>query len=525
MKSYKKLSYTVILIAGLLSLNLLSSCTKNYSEVNSDPSKVTEITSGELPFLFTRALHGVYSSYQTDQNLFADLYAQYYANTSVNFATDRLAVQHAWSDAVYTAAYSNVMPQLQILMQKVEPTSPEYALSNIWWVFTFHRVTDYFGPIPYSQAGSGEKNVAYDPMDKVYADFFKRLNDAVTVLKQNTASKPFGAADLIYAGDVSKWIKFANTLRLRLALRISAVDPARAKTEAEAAVAGGVLESSPADDALMKRGNATSAAVNPLSSMSEYNEFRMSATMESIMKGYQDPRISVYWIPARANNEFNGFRNGYNSIQLGNALNSNAANSHVGPRWSSPASGGLATFESTPVNVMSAAEADFLRAEGDLLGWRMGDLNAKAFYEKGMRNSMVQWGVSNSAAIDAYISSNKLPVAPQDFLNSPAITNVPIAFHPTSRDIQLEQIAIQKWLAVFPDGKEAWADIRRHRRFKLYQVVNSDNPNITNTATQWVRRLPYPDKEYQVNRAEITKAVQLLKGSDTHLTPLWWDKN
>jgi hypothetical protein len=522
MKSYMKNSYKVI-IAGLMSLNLLSSCTKNYSSINSDPSKITEITSGELPFLFTKALHGAFTSYQTDQNLFADLYAQYYANTSPNFATDRLAVQHSWSNSVYNVAYSGSMPQLQIIMDKVEPSTPEYALSNIWWVFTFHRITDYFGPIPYFRAGSGQRNVPYDPMDQIYMDFFKRLNDAVTVLKQNPQSKPFGTADLIYAGDVSKWIKFANTLRLRLALRISAVDPARAKTEAEAAVAGGVMVTSPADDALMKRSNVTGSVINPLSSMSEYNEFRMSATMESIMKGYQDPRMSIYWIPARANNEFNGFRNGLNSMQLANAMNSNAANSHVGPRWTTVASGGIATFEATPLNVMSTAEADFLRAEGAILGWNMGG-TAKGFYEKGIRNSMLQWGVTVEA-IDAYVNSSKVPIAPQDFLNSPAITNVSVAFHPTSQDIQLEQIAIQKWLAIFPDGKEAWADIRRHKRFKLYQVVNSDNPNITNTATQLVRRLPYPDQEYQVNKAEITKGVQLLGGPDTHLTRLWWDKN
>jgi SusD/RagB-like outer membrane lipoprotein len=229
-------------------------------------------------------------------------------------------------------------------------------------------------------------------------------------------------------------------------------------------------------------------------------------------------------LPARGNNEYNGFRNGYNTIQLGNPLNTNAANSHVGPRWTSPASGGLTTFESTPVNVMSTAEADLLRAEGALLGWEMGG-TAKSFYDKGVRNSMLQWGVTNTAAVDAYVNSGQVPVAPQDFLNSPAITNVPVAFHPTDRNIQLEQIAIQKWLAVFPDGKEAWADIRRHRRFKLYQVVNSDNPNITNTATQFVRRIPYPEKEYQVNTVEIEKAAGLLGGPDTHLTPLWWDKN
>ncbi|HEV7330825.1 MAG TPA: SusD/RagB family nutrient-binding outer membrane lipoprotein [Flavisolibacter sp.] len=524
MKSTSKFRYTFLITTGLAIAYLFQACTKDYAEINTDPSKVTQITNSELPFLFTKALQGVYNSYQTDQNLFADLYAQYYANTGVNFATDRLAANHGWADAVYTAAYSQVMPQLQIVMQNVAPNSPEYALSNIWWVFTFHRLTDYFGPIPYFQAGSGQKNVTYDPMDKIYDDFFKRLSDAVTVLGQNTTAKPFGSADLIYAGDVAKWIKFANTLRLRLALRISAVDATRAKTEAEAAVAGGVFTTSPTDDALMKRGDATNAAKNPLSTMSEYNEFRMSATMESIMKGYQDPRMPVYWIPARANNEYNGFRNGYNNIQLGNPMNSNAANSHVGPRWTSPQSGGIASFESTPLNIMSTAEADFLRAEGALLGWNMGG-TAKSFYEKGIRNSMLQWGITNTAVIEAYINSNQVPVAPQDFLNSPAVTNVPVAFHPTDQNIQLEQIAIQKWLAVFPDGKEAWADIRRHRRFKLYPVVVSDNPDITNTATQWVRRLPYPESEFQVNGPEVQKAVQLLGGPNKHTTPLWWDKN
>ncbi len=523
MKSYKKRGFAFMVMAGIATTVSLNSCTRDFPQINSDPNKITLLSSSDMPALFTKALQGVHSSYQTDQNLFADLYAQYYANTGTNFATDRYALQHSWADAVYTAAYSGVMPQLQIVMQNVEPNSPEYALCNIWWVFTFHRVTDYFGPIPYSEAGSGKKAIAYDPMDKIYDDFFKRLTDAVAVLTQHTTAKPFGTADLIYQGDVNKWIRFANTLRLRLALRVSAVAPQLAKTQAEAAVTAGVFSQSPGDDALMKRGDATSAAKNPLSTMSEYNEFRMSATMESIMKGYDDPRMSAYWVPARANGEYHGFRNGYTSIQLGNAANSNAANSHVGPRWTSPASGGIATFESTPVNVMSTAEAYLLRAEGALLGWAMGG-TAQSLYESGIRNSMLQWGVNNQGAVDAYIASNNTPIPPQDFLNSPAVSDIPVAFS-ADQNVQLKQIAVQKWLAVFPDGKEAWADIRRHNRFNLYPVVNSDNPDITNPATQRPRRLQYPDKEYQVNAVEIAKAVQLLGGPDKVTTPLWWDKN
>jgi len=102
----------------------------------------------------------------------------------------------------------------------------------------FHKVTDYWGPIPYFQAGIPATSVPYDAQDKIYDDFFKRLTAAVTVLKGKPAgSTAYGAYDLIYGGKVASWIKFANTLRLRLALRISKVDPSRAKAEAEAAVA------------------------------------------------------------------------------------------------------------------------------------------------------------------------------------------------------------------------------------------------------------------------------------------------
>ena len=91
--------------------------------------------------------------------------------------------------------------------------------------------------------------------------------------------------------------------------------------------------------------------------------------------------------------------------------------------------------------------------------------------------------------------------------------------------IQREQIATQKWLAMFPDGHEAWADYRRSRALKLYPVANSDNPDITNTATQWIRRIPFLESEKQNNKVEVDKAVQLLNGPDKVTTPLWWDKN
>ena len=130
-----------------------------------------------------------------------------------------------WVGAAFNPIYTDVVPQLQSIFAAADPNSAEYALANVVWVLVFHRVTDYWGPIPYFNAGVPGNTVPYDPQDKIYDDFFKRLTAAVDVLKTHTTETPYGDFDLMYSGDVNKWIKFANTLRLRLALRISKVDP------------------------------------------------------------------------------------------------------------------------------------------------------------------------------------------------------------------------------------------------------------------------------------------------------------
>ena len=512
---------------GLISVSvILAGCTKKYAEINTDRNSIATIGPAELPFLFSRAQEEATPSiwnYQVAQNLFADQYAQYFACTATYFPSDRLVIRMDWVGAAFNPVYTTVVPQLQSIFNAADKNSPEYALANVLWVLSFHRVTDYWGPIPYFKAGVPGTSVPYDSQDKIYDDFFKRLASAAAVLKANTGKKPYGDFDLMYGGDVNKWLKFTNTLRLRLALRISKVDPARAKTEAEAAVADGVLTTSPDEDALVKR-SETGQDYNGLSIMSDWNEFRMSASMESVLKGYSDPRMPVYFLPAQKTGTYEGERNGLTSTQLTQAVNLHDANSHVGPRWASPSYGGNASYLSTSQNVMAVAEAYFLRAEGALLGWNMNG-TAQSLYNSGITNSFKQWGITDNTVITNYINSTATPIAPGDYLNSPAVTNIPVKFDPANIAVQREQIALQKWLAMFPDGMEAWADYRRSRYLKLYPVANSDNPDITNTTTQWIRRIPFLLSEQQTNGAEVQKAVQLLGGPDKVTTPLWWDKN
>ena len=517
---------TLKYIIGGCSLLALGGCTKNFEDINTDKNSVAVIGAAELPFLFSRAQSTATNSqwnYQVAQNLFADQYAQYFACVATYFPSDRLFIRQDWVGAAFNPMYTTVMPQLQSIFEASEKTSAEYAIANIWWVYTFHKVTDYWGPIPYSAAGQAGSSVPYDAQDKIYADFFVRLAESIATLKANASASPYGSYDLIYGGNVAKWRKFANTLRLRLAMRVSKVDPATAKTQAEAAVADGVMSTSPDDDALITRSTKGDDG-NGLSIMSDWNEFRMSASMESVLKGYNDPRIGVYFLPAVKSATYEGVRNGLTASQLTQTVNLQDANSHVGPRWASTNyPGGTAGYLTTRQNVMASAEAYFLRAEGALLGWNMNG-TAKDLYEAGIKASLAQWGITDAAAVTAYTNGVTTPIAPGDFLNSPAMTNIPVKFGATPA-VQLEQIMTQKWLALFPDGMEAWADYRRSKVLKLYPVANSDNADITNTTTQWIRRIPFLDSEKENNGKEVENAVNLLGGADKVTTPLWWDKN
>jgi len=514
-------------ILGVGSIGLVgffgAACTDDFDAMNKSKTALVVLTPAEYPKLFSRALsEGSYHpSYQTATNLFADLYAQYFATTTANFQSDRYFTNMSWINSHWNPIYIQVVPQLKTLFENYEANTAEYSLASIWWVFSFHRVTDYYGPIPYFEAGTPSSSVKYDAQDVIYDDFFKRLDAAVAILKTKTGEKPFGTSDIMYAGDVNKWIKFANTLRLRLALRISKVDPARAKTEAEAAVASGVLTAA-TEDAMMVRTAVSSADANGLSRIAAWGEFRMSATMESILKGYNDPRMAQFFQPSFNTKTYEGVRNGLSPAQLIEPLNTNDNNSNIGARWirNTGTGSGWENLLAVKADIMHAAEAYFLRAEGALNGWNMGG-DAQDLYEDGIRQSMATWGYTG-AAVETYITGTTPPIAPGDSQNSPAVSNIPVKWGATVA-VQREQIGTQKWLALYPDGSEAWAEFRRSTFPKLYHVVNSVNPDVPNTA--FIRRFPFIDAEKQNNRAAVTEAVKLLNGEDKASTPLWWDKN
>lgn len=511
----KSLIYSAVIALGLVS------CTKDFEKMNTDPDNLTVVGARERPYMFAKAQSSSAmnrSFYQTVQNLGPDLYAQYFALTTTSFRTDRYELTPDWQRRFWTVVYVDTAPQLKSILDNVEEDSGEAALANILWVYAFHRLTDHFGPIPYFDAANAQGVIAYDPMDKIYEDFFVRLTNAVDALKALPAgTKVYEGYDLMYGGDINNWIRFANSLRLRLALRISNVDPAKAKTEAEAAVVSGVMETNAQNASLQKSlsGNDT----NGLSQVAEWNEFAMSSTIASYLKGYDDPRLGIYFQPSLADGTFSSLRNGMTATDLGFERNQAASNSNVGTYWVNFNGSSFSGNLTQRFHIMCAAESYFLRAEAALNGWNVG-VNAKEAYETGIKLSLEQWGVTDEAAINAYTASTNQPIAPDDYHNSPAVATTPIAWGATEA-LQREQVGVQKWLAIYPDGMEAWTEFRRSGYPIMYNVWQSDNAALP--AGTFIKRMPYPLTEETNNLEELTKGRALLGGPDNAATRLWWD--
>lgn len=513
MKHYK---LTHIGIVTILALTLvITGCTEHFEERNTSPMGLATLEAADLKSLFPNALYrGWNISYQTGQNLTADMYCQFFNTTQPAFMSHRYIINQQWMASTWTGLYVSTMPSLVTIIKESSDLPTINAIARIWKVFILNRYTDYFGPIPYSQIGNyveGE-GVAYDAQKDIYYDFFKELEEATTALKNNLDQPSYGSQDLIYQGDNAKWLKFGNTLRLRLALRISGVEPEKAKAEAEAAFAGGVIENV-GDEAFIE---ASANNYNGLNRITGWNEFRMSANMESLLLGYEDPRLSLYFEPAEKDGKYRGGRSGMIPAEQTTGYNTYDYTSNMGEKFH-PSNMG-----NNPMIVMYAAEAYFLRAEGALNGWNMGG-TAEELYETGIEMSMNSWGINDAAAIDAYINGSTLPIAPapENGWNTPPLTDIPVKFS-TDPEKQREQIGTQKWLALYPSGMEAWAEMRRTGYPKMYPLIHSDNPDMPKD--QMIRRIVFIDIDRQANKKAVEAAEALLRdGGDKVSTRLWWD--
>jgi hypothetical protein len=528
MNTVYKLSFRLLLLFAAV-LILETSCKKELENINIDQKGVpygSYVPGLTLASMETNIL--IISpawQYQLQQNLNADMYSGYMATASafaggVNNLT--YFMMDGWNGFISSVPFNNVLnPWLTV--NSVTSKSGDndfYSIALILKVFAFHRLTDIHGPLPYKKYGQGN-DVVFDGQDSIYYTFFNELKEATDKLtafydaNPTTASAGWAFYDLSsYNGDLKKWIKLSNTLRLRLAMRISNVDPQKAKAEAEAAVNHkyGVLT---ADDGPFTI-SCNDQRQNPLSTLSlVWGDCSVGAPLECILGGYNDPRLPKY-AQAAADNDVKGQ---YKGIRQGISL----PNSQLYRQYSHP---NINT--SDPLIIMTAAESYFLRAEGALKGWNMGG-TAQNFYEDGIKTSFAQWGVSGT---DAYINDNiSTPKPYVDTKNatndvpagSPYLSTITIKWEDAaSSDIKLEKIITQKWIAMYPEGGEAWSEFRRTGYPKLFPVVvNSSNGEIPDG--KFIKRIPYPTAITSTSPVQSKNAIdKYFGGHDGSYKPLWW---
>lgn len=498
---------------------IMTACTKNFEDFNTDQSGISD---GELDVrsLFKPLQANIFHNYQTAQNLSADAYSGYMMSPTPFRSEYNLnyAFVDGWNQNGFNDMYTYIMgPVNKIGAAGTRTDNPDlWAIALIIKVEAMHRVTDKFGPVPYSEVGNSLITTPYDTQQDIYKRFFLELDTAVNNLQQyitsNPASSPFADYDLLYGGDYGKWIKFANSLRLRLAMHIVKADPATSKTEGEKALAnsGGLL-SDPSDDAAIE---ITSGTSDLYMITHDWADNRLGASIATYLTGYNDPRLTVYASPATDI----AFANQYIGIRIGINIPAKADYQTYASLNTDN------TFTATkPGQIMSAAEVWFLKAEAALRGWS-GAGDAKIDYETGIQVSMTQWGVSSSSYINDGTNTQAAYVDPKNPLNnSPALSTATIKWENSlTNEQKLEKIITQKWIAIFPEGQEAWTEYRRTGYPKLFPVVNNKSGGTINTVIQ-VRRLAYPQNEYKTNTTAVNNALQLLGGADNGGTRVWWD--
>lgn len=503
---------------------LLFSCTGDFDEMNTNPNNVTEVDpSLLLPKMQYEVINANAYEYQRGENLFANLYCQWISNSISYFNSDRYEFNNSWvTDAYWLPYYTYVLKDvldIKHMAEKYPEYEEMYHIARIVAAVGTARTTDLFGDVPYSEASRGLDKPKYDTQKDIYYDILKELKEATEALKNGftVEQKKYGTQDLFHNGVVEKWIKLGNSLRLRYALRISFVDPDKAKQEGESALAATMMENI-SDNTYIITKIADSG--HPLFVISNWNEFRMSSTFENAYKTLStvvDPRMEFYWgVTTQSVNDgapdIKGIRNGLPSDQLPSPdVSSSCWGLLWGPTWNSTYVKPTTFIIEAPLYVMCYSEVCFLKAEAAIRGWSNAG-SAQTNYENGIKASFEEARLGVATTLYSIASDNTY------------ITTGSVKWDDGADfEIKLEKIATQRWISLFPNGTEGWAEVRRTGYPKLQPIARSDAPSINVANGEFIKKLRYIDMELEAN-SENARSTSLNGGKGDGLNVrVWWD--
>ena len=494
---------------AMLCAFILTSCDSlddKFAEMNVNPTQASQISPEfKLTNIQLRISGERYENWRTNL-IYSSTMMQHFATLPGYWAGDKYTYIGSYSAAMWDRYYPNIAKNIEdLLIQTAEDPDGgnRNAIVRIVRVLMYHRLTDLYGDVPYSEAGKGFiegiTQPKYDTQQFIYNDMLNELEQAAAALTPGAPS--FGDGDLMYGGDVDKWRKFAYSMMLRLGMRLVKVDPSAAQSWVQKAIAGGVMTSNddiafvPHDPAGWRNGNGLvfTADGSP----------RLSKFFVDWMVSKGDPRLFVYGQTPVAGAPPVGMPNGKDVQTI-----------EEDPSWVPCADDGSVSpcemdvymvpndvikGEDDPMFFMTYAEVELLLAEAAVRGWHTGD--PATHYENGVRAAMQYLAMYGAAAqiaeadIDAYLAAN-----PFDPANA------------------MQQINEQIWAAVLLNEYEAFANWRRTGYPELVPVNYPGNV----TGGTIPRRLRYNEGEAVANPSAYAQAIAS-QGPDEFTTRVWWD--
>ena len=470
-----------------LALMGVSACDKGLTELNVDPNNPPFVLApAVLPEAEQAAVNRALGS---NYNLtMMGLWSQSFAKIQY-IDEDRYRLRSTTIDAHWAGFYGDALEDFQKIIEQGDSIGrPNWtAIGTIMQQWTFQIVTDTWGDVPYSEAlqGAGNTRPKYDAQKDIYYGMMSRLAAASAMIQPGGVS--FGGEDAIYSGDMVSWRKFSNSLRARMAMRISNVDPTKAKTEFLAALAapGGVFTSN-ADNAGLHYSGAVPSD-NPIYAVfhegQRYDQVISKTTVDSLA-ALNDPRLAVYADPAPNGCAGGGVYCGYPNGTV--TASDFAALSPIGKAFKED--------PTAPSWMMTYSEVLFLRAEAAAKGWTADD--PAVLYRAGIRASMEQWGISD-AAITAYLAQ------------------------PSTQYLGLRSIYMQKWISLYANGPEQYASWRR-------ETVNGGQhaPFLTPAPQATTKVVPYrvfyPASEQSTNADNWAASVAANGGGTLYDKRVWF---
>ncbi len=506
------------LFLSIIILFFSASCDKGLSELNVNN---TNSTSLDPALLLNQAI--INTSFPVKSLVFDVGIVQQMVSPNggvlagANFNQDSRDVT---TQPLWTAYYQSVIKNTYDARNRSKDLpnrSNMYNMARIYQSYVFMILTDEYGDIPYLEGGAGLVKGTlfpkYDRQQDIYPLLITELTEAASALNTTAVIE---TGDVLYAGNVAKWKKFAYSLLLRAGMRLSKIDAAKAQSTVQAAVAGGVITAN-ADNAYIRHDANYTQPIGSTLNGGESANFYLAKPFVDQLKNTADPRLSAIAIRYVGATSSGGqvVASGTTdpSKQIGMPMGKD--NGTIG---AAATADGLASFYDYsqadrrrilktfgPVFLVTAAQTNLLLAEARFRGWISAG-SAAQYFADGINAHMDQMAV--------YDVNSAVPAAARDAY---------VAANPLTAGNELAQINTQYWIASFLNGPEAFANFRRSGFPNLTpnpygQPNNPDVPNGT-----FIRRLTYPTSELSVNSENVNDAISR-QGADKLSTRIWWDK-